>query len=347
MKNILHIRKLTFFFLFALFIMNGVFAQNDKEIVFVYDAGRIDDSTGEGPDIPMMRLFEEQGYTVHKFPTFMLANATEEQIDSLNNADLVYIGRAVGSANFQSPSKEIWHSIKAPVMTGNMWALRGSRCNWFNSEATANINDLDATIEANIEDESDPVFEGLASPILWWSGSYSILNVQEAGNGMIMASKSDDGSALFVRFEPFVEFYPGTDEYPEGERVYFGNGADGATDENGQMIYNYFGFSDDIKKVFLNEVGRLTGTFDPVGVDVKKMEMNPSVYPVPANHTLTIKMENLSKVNVLDIAGRQVSSHVTSGTTMRIDVSNLNKGVYFLKVIDVKGNSVIRKITKE
>lgn len=341
MKKNLLVKTSIVLLLTVLFLSGNVYAQ---QIVFVYEPNVIDETTGESPEAPMMALFEEQGYEVVPFTTFTISNATEEELNQLDEADLIYIGRAVPSTNFQSPNKEIWHTISAPIMTGNMWGLRSNRINWFESEACANIDEAEAVVSGDILTE-DPVFEGLEGTVEWWYGNYSTINIDNAGNGEVLATTSDNGYVLFARWEEGVEFYDGAGEEPAGERVFIGCGNDNMTNDSGQKVWNYLGFSDDIKQVFLNEVARLLGVFDPVGVD-NKAGLQASVYPVPANNRLTIKMENLSNVKVMDLSGRSLSTFDADDNKITVDVSNLNTGLYLLQISDVNGNSITKRISK-
>ena len=346
MKRKVHL--LNYFMLVLVVVLNfsTLLAQ---EIVYVYDPGRIDAITGENPDIPTIRLLEENGYTVHHFTTLALSSATPEQIDSLNSADLIFIGRAVGSTNFESPNKELWNAISAPIITQNMWALRSNRMNWFNSADCANIDvPLDEVFQGEIWTD-DPVFEGLSGITDWWTGPYSTINVTDAGNGEVLATKTGDNYVLFARFESFVEFYDGSVDMPEGQRVYFGSASDNMLDEEGNNIFNYLGFTEGIKKVFLNEIANLTGIFEPVntGFNRKNMLESLSVYPIPASTTLNIEMTNLKNVDVIAFSGKVVASVLAQGSKTVIDLSGLKKGVYYLKISDINNDNVIKKVLVE
>lgn len=351
MKNYLQLRKLTVFILFALFVSGNMFAQtsNGKQIVYVLDAARINTVTGEHTEEPTIKFFRDNGYTVDLFPTFNLSNASQEQLDSLENADLVYMGRTIPSANLSSDDQRAkWNAITTPVMTGNQWALRNNRAKWFDSEDIGANHEEFAEIEALIETD-DPVFGGLSGLVKFWTGPYNVINISAAPstcNGTIMVGKYDDPiGVLFVRFQAYMEFYSGLNEMPMGERVFIGCASDQASDADGNVIYSYFGFTDEFKQVFLNEANRLAG----VGTSVDKKFNNTEVlvYPNPVKSSLSIKMNNLSKVQILDLSGRIVTSVNSKKSEMSIDVNHLNNGVYFLKTIDANGNSITKKVTKE
>lgn len=326
-----------------LFIWNNVYPQ---EIVYVYDPARIDDVTGINPDIPVMTLFEEQGYTVTRYAIRALDAASQEELDSLNNADMVFIGRAVGSDNFQDPNEDDWNAITAPIMTQNMWALRSNRMKWFDTEDCTNVDDdISSSFFGNI-DADDVVFEGLSGVVEWWVGPYSTIEVTEVPNGEVLATKTDGGQVLFVRFSADIPYYDGGPT-PAGDRVYFGSASDNKLDENENRIYNYLGFTDDIKNVFLNEVGRILGVF-PAGVtENNKLTNGLTVYPIPANNNLVVEMESMKSVNILDLSGRNISSYKVYGKETTLDITELNSGIYILKIRDKLGNVRTMKFIKE
>jgi len=317
-----------------------------KQIVFVYNPATIDAVTGENADQPTVKLFEEQGYTVNLFPIIDITTATPEQLDSLNKADLVYIGRAVTSGNFDlGPKADAWNSISAPMMVPSMWALRNTKMNWFNTADCANIDVDPGTIFTGDILMEDPVFKGLSGTVDWWDGPYSTINTADAGNGQVLAAKNGEGYVLFVRFEPDVEFYTGSVSIPSGPRTFFSSASDNMTID-GNKYYNYLGFTEPIKKVFLNEVASMMGVFNPESIKNSRLNISASVYPVPADDQIIVEMDNLQKVDMIDLSGRTVASFDAKAEKVIMNTSNLNKGVYMLKISNNKGETLVKKITK-
>jgi hypothetical protein len=352
MKIFLHVKKLTVLTLLALFVSVNLFAQksNGKQIIYVLDVNRINPVTGLHAEEPTITFFKNNGYTVHLFSTMNLSNATPEQLDSLDKADLVYLGRTVGSANLQSEDQRAkWNAIKAPVMTGNLWALRSNRAKWFDSETIGANQNESAVIEALIEKE-DPVFGDLKGIVKFWTGPYNVINIAAATstcNGTVLLGKYDDPiGVLFVRFQPFIEFYTGLNEMPVAERVFIGCSSDQAKDASGNVIFSYFGFSDEFKQVFLNEAGRLTGIFPKVHAE-KFNNAKVNVYPNPVKNGLTVAMDNLRKVEIMDVSGRTMTSLLVQKNSIAVEVDHLNKGIYFLKATDKSGKSITKKIAKD
>ena len=330
-------------FLFLLF-SGSSFAQT--EIVLVYDPARIDPLTQENPDLRTAALFEEAGYEVNLFRVRALSAATQVELDSLNNADLVYIARAVASTNFQDPNKAAWNAIEAPVMTSNMWALRNTRMNWFNT-ADCEANDatpLDQILEAEILDPGDPVFAGIdGGTIDWWIGPYNTIATSDAGNGTVLATETATGRPIFIRWEELVEFYSGSVDEPAGPRTFFGLDCDGPTDENGVQLFLYNKYTDEAKQIFLNEVARMTGNLS----GLKDLEfVNSTVYLNHTTQQLVVEMDQLSKVEVIDLAGRQIYSSQVNNNKISIDLNFVKSGIYLVKLSDSNHKIVTKKIVK-
>src|SRR4030042_2207055 len=189
MKKLLQLKKFTFLFMLVLLFPGYMSAQ--ELLIYVADTNAKQVLSPDGvtndsvlAEAPTIAIFEEDGYDVQIFQITTLSTADQSVIDMLDEADLIYIGRRVASANFQSPEKEIWNNLFPPIMTENMWALRGGtnmRMNWFNSDGIYTNTTIEdsalvyATIElAQIDDE---IFEGLdelfedvdiTDTIAWW-----------------------------------------------------------------------------------------------------------------------------------------------------------------------------------
>src|SRR4030042_2512545 len=170
MKKLLQLKKFTFLFMLVLLFPGYMSAQ--ELLIYVADTNAKQVLSPDGvtndsvlAEAPTIAIFEEDGYDVQIFQITALSAADQSVIDMLNEADLIYIGRRVGSANFQSPEKEIWNALYPPLMTENMWALRNIRMNWFNTEnilfntAVEDSAILYATIETDQID--DEVFDDL------------------------------------------------------------------------------------------------------------------------------------------------------------------------------------------
>jgi hypothetical protein len=75
--------------------------------------------------------------------------------------------------------------------------------------------------------------------------------------------------------------------------------------------------------------------------NVKASKFN--VYPNPATNQITISnFDQLSKVVILDLSGRELQT--ISNISAKISISNLNKGAYFIRMIDTDNNSSTQKL---
>ncbi len=94
------------------------------------------------------------------------------------------------------------------------------------------------------------------------------------------------------------------------------------------------------------EISVVTGIEEAVGID-----LICSVYPNPATHYLTLKVENYDfeklSYQLYDMDGRLIESIKLSGNETSIDMINLDPAAYFLKVIqsnkEVKTFKIIKK----
>jgi hypothetical protein len=75
-------------------------------------------------------------------------------------------------------------------------------------------------------------------------------------------------------------------------------------------------------------------------IDSKKI----AIYPNPTNATITVS-EDINNLEVFDIAGKKVKAFPTPSTSF--DVSNLKKGVYFLKGFSAEGGFINEKLIKD
>ena len=73
---------------------------------------------------------------------------------------------------------------------------------------------------------------------------------------------------------------------------------------------------------------------------------NLSVYPVPANESVTISAStNIDKVKVSSVLGQHVMEVSNNSNSLTLNTSSFSKGIYFLE-IHSEGRSETRKIIK-
>lgn len=68
------------------------------------------------------------------------------------------------------------------------------------------------------------------------------------------------------------------------------------------------------------------------------------LYPNPMNDVLYIESENIASVAIFNAVGQQV---LFVESRNEIDVAELNSGLYFVRLIDNKGNTITKKIIKQ
>ncbi len=98
-----------------------------------------------------------------------------------------------------------------------------------------------------------------------------------------------------------------------------------------------------------NEVCETTLTDEPEvpGEGVEENAASFNIYPNPVNDVLFIETEvEIIEVSIFDVYGRSQQSTVNGQQSLSIDVTNLNSGVYFVKVITDNGEVVKRFIKK-
>ncbi len=180
---------------------------------------------------------------------------TDDLLPQLNEADVVIMGRSLGSGDVRD-SKDTWDKITAPVLSMNLWGLRNNRALWFNTGTCTNVVSNPDSVLQGVVVADDPVLSGTTGTFDFWNGSFSILAPVDAGNG-ITYIESTDGSPLFTRWMKGYEFYEGSGQVPMGDRTYMGIGQDNTGE-------NYFTFTDEAKKIFFNELSRMTSGEDLV-----------------------------------------------------------------------------------
>jgi hypothetical protein len=345
-------KKSIFMLLILLSMVTLIHAQSKGTIAFAMrmDTTVVDPVTGEFPDMTWVHALEDSGYVVDTFYTAGLSTASQGLLDTLLNADLVIIGRSVPTTTLGGNSQDdkfAWNDLTVPILTGNMWAMRSSRLNWFNTTNIVTYTDS-VVRNAEIVNPDDSVFIGLglntSEPVPWWDGPGDALGTTEAGYGYLIASL-EDGNVAFVRFEPNQEFYTGAVDAPAGWRSFIGNGRDNSS----QPPFSYFGFTPESKKVFYAEVaymikkggGPKTGVKHWGNVTVPSTPVLSQNYPNPFNPATTIafSLPERSRIKLLlyDAIGNLVKE-IASGDfeaglhEVKLNASDLASGIYFYKL---------------
>ncbi|MFT5228817.1 MAG: hypothetical protein ACI9EV_001968 [Urechidicola sp.] len=88
-----------------------------------------------------------------------------------------------------------------------------------------------------------------------------------------------------------------------------------------------------------------------IGVDELNLESQVQISPNPiADNILIVTLADWSKenitLNIFDTLGKLVQSDRVRGSRVSIDVSELQKGIYFAQLQDTKGNIVTKRFIK-
>ena len=78
------------------------------------------------------------------------------------------------------------------------------------------------------------------------------------------------------------------------------------------------------------------------GLDEKMIDQTISVYPNPSNGVFNIRTKNQSKqVEVFDASGRLLILKIGADNSSKVDITNQEQGIYFLKITTDKGVKVV------
>lgn len=76
---------------------------------------------------------------------------------------------------------------------------------------------------------------------------------------------------------------------------------------------------------------------------INEISADTKIYPNPMSNVLHIESNNVQEVAIFNAVGQQV---LFVENTNEINVEDLSEGLYFVKISDMKGNSVVKKIVK-
>ncbi len=288
--------------------------------------------TDDDQDDPQIHFLEKNGIKVNKFwPGDAISAAGQDTIDMLNAADLIIHGRSPNSGTTDSPDKEVWNAITAPMIVNSQWVARSSRMNLFNSTSAYHLNDAPAVAYGTTEMPDDEVFmyvELAGDSVAWCLPPHDFLeNADSASNG-VMVAMYNGTSPLLVRFEAGVEYYPGSVDMPAGPRSYFGIGNDNAG------FPNFFPLTDEGQQIYLNEISRILGaemvevvtvssdaSLASLDYDVATATLTPAFDPDSMSYMLQLVQDSnvvvLSGIPANEFAMVEVDTvDVTSGDTI-------------------------------
>ena len=89
----------------------------------------------------------------------------------------------------------------------------------------------------------------------------------------------------------------------------------------------------------------LSFTTSNVGIEVVDGIVS-SLNPNPATSIVAIETSSEAMVSIVDLNGREVYRSVAAATTHRVDVSNMAKGAYFVRIVTENGSAVRKLIVR-
>lgn len=182
------------------------------------------------------------------------------------------------------------------------------------------------------------------------------IDIDEAADSMSVQVKVDNGNWITIgRFEVDSATYTSSSGPFNGQ---FAEDTDGDGYGDGVRLTGTFadftwnipgnGDSLDIRIVVDLNSGDEEGAFDNIRVSgtlitdlvhLKRQESDIVLYPNPANQEVYVsaKNGNIFQIDVFDIKGRMVQSMNTNSILKRIDIANLERGMYIVRVFTDKG----------
>lgn len=242
-------------------------------------------------------------------------------------------------------------------------------------EVGSGVNFVDLTIGSPVswlwtfEGGTPVVFEGQAPPEIIYNeaGDWDVtLEVSDGVNTDILTYTD----YIHSGFAPTADFHADDTEILVGSYANFFSDATGdslsyswffeggtpdiSSDENPQEIYYlimdlaYY----DVTLIVTNPFGSDTMTkvdyilTQPESVGENLTELNVNLYPNPNDGQFTIDFpaDLKASMQVIDITGRQVYYQPVL-TADRVDIAGIEKGVYFVKIINnTSGNSIVKRL---
>ena len=267
---------------------------------------------------PFADLLLTASYTVDVRTDFIV-ELSQDQIDELNAADLVLFARNTNSANYNFPDS--WNIVESPILMLSSFMTRSTRLKWLNS---TEVNETDG-VDITVVDETHAIFESIdlsgGSIIVNETVALHTNNIADAGNGTILATSVTTGNIVIAEWPLGTEFYEGAGQFAADYRAVF-----------------FMGLSYDFTKqggaLFLNLVNYILNPEvieEPSAINSASAN-NINIYPSPAINSLTFEgnIAQNASIEVVSLAGQVVLS--TALINNKVDVSNLNSGVYILKI---------------
>lgn len=224
-----------------------------------------------GADAGFVSLLEDAGHTVSRFP--VAGALTPENVATLNAADLVIVGRANNSGDFDnitgttpSPRAQIWNEqITTPVINMSAYTTRKNRLGWAAGDTLADSN-VTPLVAAN---PAHPIFAGVsfAGDGVTMANNYNVMvdrGITTIGSPLVAGATVIATNPAVANGIAIAEWPAGTlvlDEragaLPQplaGYRLFFAGGSREA-DGSAVTTAGVMDLTEDGQQLFLNAVG--------------------------------------------------------------------------------------------
>ncbi len=250
-------------FVLALALVPSAQAAN---IIWVSDASDINGDKALD-DRGWVDLLRAQGYTVDykgeagsgAAPGYW-RTLDAQKLAALNGADLVIVSRDTSSGQYNNGTETTqWNSVTKPMIVLSVYLVRSTNWVWFNSTSLLQNG---GGPKLTAVDPGHPLFSQVAleagnqlDVLNAAAGHTSFIQVTSAGNGTILAKRTDNNWVSIVEWTPGVEFYAGAKQTAGGRRMLFTAGR-GEAAPAPVGVYNLTAAGE---KVFLNAVRYMLG----------------------------------------------------------------------------------------
>lgn len=196
-----------------------------------------------GADAGFVNLLQGAGHTVSRFT--IAGPLTAENVATLNTADLVIVGRASNSGDFDNANGVIWNEqITAPVINMTAYAARRNRLGWITGDTVPDSGPT-PLVAAN---PAHPIFNGItfAGDGMTMADNYNVMidrGTTQLGNPPVAGATVIATNPLVANSIAIAEWPAGTVVTDErtgvppqtlaGDRMFF---AGGSREANGAAV---------------------------------------------------------------------------------------------------------------
>jgi hypothetical protein len=266
-----------------------------KNLLFITRTDQVG-PTGNYPDSLFVVDLKNAGFNVTVPDYSIVADASAELKTAADASDILVIGRAVNSGDFQEDvEKDFWNKQQKPVVNMSNYLARNNRLDWIASSSVLNYARF-GDLPGKVLMPDDAAFDGVTIPsdsiIVFAQNNIGMItmndSVQGINNGAVLvelingpeayevSSSADvildtvqlsdyDGNPLMIRWEPLDTMYQGGMTVPYGWRTFItgGDDHDWDVDSARRNIATYI-YSPEMKKAFINECVYLLTLPQPV-----------------------------------------------------------------------------------